>query len=323
MAAQMAVDVDQAFDRAITQSLLLAGAGALVVAVGLSVVMSRYVAVPIGRLARATGQVAGGSYGERLGVEGPRELAALASGFNEMAGALQRAEAQRRALVGDIAHELRTPLATLDGYVEGLIDGVIPPSAETWAVLQGEARRLGRIVADLQEVSRTEAGQLRLSLQPLDPAAAVRTAAGRLGPEFAAKGITLSVEAAPGLPPVEADPDRLQQVLANLLSNALRHTPPGGTVGAHVTQQGAMIRFSVVDSGSGIAAEDLPRVFERFFRADPSRARASGGSGVGLTIAKALVEQMGGSIEAASAGPGQGATFTFELPVAGRPLPQS
>lgn len=315
MSEAMDAGLNAAFRRSMTEALAIAGAAALVVAVVASVVVSRQVSDPLNRLASATRRIARGHYAERVPAGGAGEVAQLASSFNEMAAALEQAERRRLELIGDVAHELRTPLATLSGYLEGLLDGVVEPTPRTWAMLHAEAGRLTRLVEDLQELSRAEARQLSLALQAVDPAAAVQAAIDRLRPDFAAKGITLDAILGPALPAVRADPDRLAQILTNLLSNALRYTPAPGRVQLMVARTPTSVRFQVQDTGAGIAADDLPHIFERFYRVEKSRARASGGSGIGLTITKALVEAMDGHVEAASAGPGQGAIFTVDLPV--------
>jgi signal transduction histidine kinase len=311
----MAAELNAAFRRSLTESLLIAGALALGVAVAASAIVSRQVVGPLARLATAAQRIARGYYAERVPGSGTDELDQLAVSFNEMAAALEDAERRRRQLIGDVAHELRTPLATLSGYLEGLQDGVVQPSDRTWAMLGAETARLTRLVEDLQELSRAEAHQLSLALQPVDATTAVQAAVDRLAPEFVAKGLTLDVTVPPGLS-LRADPDRLIQVLTNLLSNALRYTPAPGHVQLAVSRTSQTIRFQVQDTGVGIAAEHLPHVFERFYRVDKSRARALGGSGIGLTITKALVEAMGGHIAVASAGAGQGTTVTVELPLA-------
>ena len=233
-----------------------------------------------------------------------------------MPGALEQAERRRLELIGDVAHELRTPLATLEGYLEGLLDGVVEPSAPTWARLHDEARRLRRLVDDLQELSRAEARQLVLDIREAPAAAIVQAALDRLGAEFAERGLDLRVVVAPGLPPVRADRDRAVQVLTNLLTNALRYTPAPGRVEVAVARTGAAVTIRVADTGIGFTPEQAGRLFERFYRADGSRARALGGAGVGLAIARALVDAMGGRIWAESPGPGRGSTFAFTLPLA-------
>jgi signal transduction histidine kinase len=225
-------------------------------------------------------------------------------------------ERGRLQLIGDVAHELRTPIATLEGYLEGLLDGVVEPSDRTWAKLHAEAGHLRRLVEDLQELSRAEAHQLAVAPRPVEPEAIVRSAVERLEPDFAAKALELKVDVAPALSPIQADPDRVVQVLTNLLTNALRYTPSPGRVELTVVRTGPAVLFRVADTGIGIEPEHLSRVFERFYRVDKSRSRTLGGAGVGLTIAKALVEAMGGRIWAESGGANRGATFNFELPLA-------
>jgi signal transduction histidine kinase len=233
-----------------------------------------------------------------------------------MAAALEGAEQRRVALIGDVAHELRTPLATIEGYAEGLLDGVVAPTAETWAVIHDEAARLRRLVADLQELSRAEAHQLPLQPVPTSPTALAEQAVARLAAQFTDKGVSLINAVPPDLPPVQADPDRVLQVIINLLGNALRYTPAGGTVRLSAERQGAVVVLTVADTGLGIAPDHLPHLFERFYRVDKAHSRALGGSGIGLTIAQAIVEAHGGQIAAASPGLGQGATFSFTLPIA-------
>lgn len=244
------------------------------------------------------------------------ELGALGHSFNELAAALEATERRRLELIGDVAHELRTPVATLEGYLEGLLDGVVEPNERTWGRLHDEASRLRLLVSDLQELSRAEARQMSLSLRPVDPGDVVRAAIDRLDGQFAEKGLELRVDVADGLPFVQADADRAVQVLTNLLSNALRYTPAPGQVVIRVTGESGFVKFAVADTGLGLAPEDLAQVFERFFRVEKSRSRVLGGSGVGLTISRALVEAMQGRIWGESAGIGRGSTFAFTLPVA-------
>jgi signal transduction histidine kinase len=217
-----------------------------------------------------------------------------------------------------VAHELRTPISTLEGYLEGLLDGVIAPTPETWARLHDEAGRLHRLVTDLQDLSRVEARQLSLTLEAVAPAPLAEAALDRVRPVFAEKGLALAAEIPATLPAIRADRDRVVQVLTNLLTNALRYTPAPGQVTLILSRAAGSseLLFQVTDTGIGLAPEQLPHVFERFYRVDKSRSRAAGGSGIGLTIARALVEAMGGRIWATSAGPGQGSTFAFTLPVA-------
>ena len=303
-----------AFREAMTEALVFATAAAVIMAVVASLFVTRRIVDPLQRLAGASRRIADGHYAERVPVQSQDELGDLARSFNTMASALEATERRRRELIGDVAHELRTPIATLEGYLEGLLDGVVEPGPPTWARLHGEAGRLRRLVDDLQELSRAEARQIPLVLHPTDPSTIARVSLDRLGSSFSEKGLELHSQIAPKLPRVQADADRAAQVLSNLLSNALRYTPAPGTVQLLVRKVDGGVEFTVCDTGIGIAQEDLPRVFERFYRVDKSRSRALGGAGIGLTISKALVESMGGRIEAESAGAGHGSTFTFTLP---------
>jgi signal transduction histidine kinase len=311
--------LDTAFRAALMRALLLSTALATLTAILLSLFVSRQITLPVQRMVAAARRIGSGHYAERVTVppaDTGDELGELAAGFNDMASSLEHTERHRLELVGDVAHELRTPIATLQGYLEGLLDGVVTPSPETWARLHTETGRLRRLVDDLQELSRAEARQIAMVPKPVAPESIVDAAVSHVESQFTEKGLTLTVTELPSLPRVLADADRAVQVLSNLLTNALRYTPTPGRVEVAAMQQGAYVAFRVSDTGIGIASDALPRVFERFYRADKSRSRALGGSGIGLTIAKALVEAMGGRIMAESAGPDQGSTFTFTLPVA-------
>ena len=311
------VALADAFRGSLAQGLLVAAGAAVVTAIGASVFVSRRIASPIHQLAHASRRIADGHYSERVVAWGQDELAELGASFNAMAGALEETEQRRMQLIGDVAHELRTPMATLRGYLEGLMDGVVQPSDETWARLQAETARLHRLADDLQELSRAEARQLSLNLERVAIADTVRVVADRLHDDFVEHGLSLDIHVSDGLPLVIADSDRLVQVLTNLVTNALRYTPAPGHVGLQVIYTGGReVTVAVCDTGIGIAAEHLPHVFDRFYRIDKSRSRALGGSGVGLTIARAAVEAMGGRMWAESEGPGGGSTFRFTLPVA-------
>jgi two-component system sensor histidine kinase BaeS len=316
MMAGMEQALTAAFRSAMLQALLLSASAAVLAAVVVSLMLSARIVNPLQQLLAASARIAAGHYAERVPEVGHDELGLLAAQFNTMAAELEAAERRRVALIGDVAHELRTPLATIEGYTEGLLDGVIEPHPETWVVLHDEVGRLRRLVADLQELSRAEARQLPLHRVAVEPIALVTQAVDRLAPQFDAQGTTLLHDVTPDLPAMHVDSDRIIQVLINLLGNALRYTPAHGTVIIRVIRQGNDIVFSVTDTGIGIASEHLPHLFERFYRVDKARSRALGGSGIGLTIAKALVEAHGGRIRAESAGVGQGATFVVTLPIA-------
>jgi two-component system sensor histidine kinase BaeS len=295
---------------------LLAGLAATVAAVGASLFVTGRIVGPIRHVLAATRRISAGSYDERVPVAEDDELGALSESFNAMAAALEEDERSRREFISDVSHELNTPLSTLQGYVEGLLDGVVEPTEETWGLMYAETERMRRLVDDLRQLSSAEAGRLVLDIAPVPTEEPVRLATEAMRPLFAEKGVRLRVEVSEALPEVLADADRVVQVLANLLSNALRHTPAGGLVVVGAGAHGKGVLFRVSDTGAGISAEHLPRVFERFYRVEKSRSREGGGSGVGLAICRALVEAMGGSITAQSAGPGKGSTFSFVLPAA-------
>lgn len=303
------------FTLAMAQALAISSGVAILVAVMVSLAASRQIAQPLERLLVAAQRIAAGHYRERAPVQGDYELARLAAQFNTMAAALENAEQRRVALIGDVAHELRTPLATIAGYVEGMLDAVVEPDEGTWALVLDEVNRLRRLAGDLQELSRVEAGQVALNTTAVAPSALCAAALARLEPQFTEKGVMLRIHVVPDLPPVSADPDRVLQVLINLLGNALRYTPAGGEVVVQAMKAGDTVQWAVRDTGIGIAAEHLPHLFERFYRVDKARTRATGGAGIGLTICKALVELHGGQIWVESAGLGQGATFFFTLPL--------
>ena len=308
--------VEDTFRMAMREALFVGTGAALVAAVGVSLFVTARVVGPIRRLAIASRRVAEGHYAERVAPDSRDELGSLAVSFNEMASSLESAERRRLELIGDVAHELRTPVTTLEGYLEELLDEQIEASPELWAKLHGEAGRLRRLIDDLQQLSRAEARQLTIRLDTIAPDDVVREVVDRLAPQFDEKGLRFTLEVAPGLPSVRADRDRAQQVLVNLLTNALRYTPAPGSVGLTVRPLDREVELAVTDTGVGIAAEHVPHVFERFYRVEKSRSRALGGSGIGLTIAKALVEAMGGRIWAESGGLGQGSRFGFTLPTA-------
>ncbi len=308
-------DLDRQFHNAVTDALVRAALAALVAAGVVSWAISRGILAPIRRLSAASNTIAEGHYDQRLSYARSDELGDLIDSFNRMAAALAETEAIRQQLIGDVSHELKTPLSSIKGFMEGLQDGVIPATPETFQLIHDEATRLERLARDLQELSRAEASfELLRERHPVSTL--VADAVARLRPQFADKGVQLDVMDVHALPPVLVDRDRVVQVLINLLGNALQYTPRGGRVSVRVAQADSMLRVAVQDTGAGLAAEDLTRVFQRFYRVDKSRARTSGGSGIGLTIARHIVEAHGGRIWAESPGLGQGSTFIFTLPLA-------
>jgi len=303
------------------EALSLATLTALFAAVLASFLVSRQVVTPIQKMMILSQRIADGKYHERLNLPGGKlpnhldELDQLALSFNQMAEKLEKTEAMRRQLIGDVSHELRTPLTAIKGYIEGMMDGVIPAEPETYQVVQSEISRLQRLVDDLQELSRVEARAFMLNPGLVSMADLVETVKRNFEQQFKDKNIWFETQVEEGLPRVRVDRDRILQVLTNLVGNALQYTPMGGKVWMHVSWEKSDIHVSVIDTGIGIAPEHLPFVFNRFYRADPSRTRSSGGSGIGLTIAQALVKAHGGRIWAESEGVGRGSTFHFTLPL--------
>jgi histidine kinase len=291
----------------------LAGLGAAAV---VSLLISRRLTAPLRDMTFASQRMAEGRYSERVQVGGGDELGQLAVSFNSMAEKLEQVEAMRRRLIGDVAHELRTPLTAIKGSMEGLVDGVLPASPETFAQVAAETERLNRLVDDLQELSRVESGAVALDLKPVSLPELIETTRKRLAPSYTSKGVSLTLDVPASLPAVRADTDRLLQVLTNLLGNALQYTSSGGHVSMSAETRAGVILVRVTDTGIGIPPEHLPHIFDRFYRVDKSRSRqAGGGSGIGLTISKVLVEAHGGHLWAESPGEGRGSTFLFTLPL--------
>jgi two-component system sensor histidine kinase BaeS len=292
-------------NRSLLVSVAVTGSAAVLLALGLS----RRILRPVEALTQAARAVGAGDLSRRVGVTTDDEIGELAQAFNSMAESLARLEQPRRNLVTDVAHELRTPLSNVRAYLEGMCDGVIEPSPEAIASIYEEALLLSKLVDDLQELSLAEAGAMKLHRRPL---ALLETVTKALA---AAKGISLATDLPPDLPLVDADPDRVGQVLRNLLSNAVAHTATGGHVLVRARPSGAEVQVTVQDDGEGIPEKHLPHIFDRFYRADDSRARTTGGSGLGLAIAQQLVQAHGGRIWAEST-EGEGSLFHFTLPIA-------
>jgi signal transduction histidine kinase len=319
-AEELESDLFTSFRAAVTEALALAALSALLVAAVASYLISRQVVAPVTEMKNASRRIAEGHYDERVRVAGDLsrgeqdELGQLALDFNQMANRLEMTESLRGQLIADVTHELRTPLTTIKGSLEGLMDGVLPAEAGTYQQIYQETDRLARLVNDLQELSRVEAGAFELNIQPVSVSEQVGRVVQILDRQFEEKVVSLTVDVPPNLTDVLADADRLFQVLLNLLGNALQYTPSGGNVTVSAKKQGEEINFAISDTGIGIPADNLPQIFTRFYRVDKSRSRAGGGSGIGLTIAKYLVEAHGGRIWADSEGRGKGSTFSFSLP---------
>jgi histidine kinase len=312
----MMSDFYQSFQASFNESLVSAVLAASLAALIVSFVFSRSILAPVQTMKNASQRIAEGHYDERVQSHGSDELSQLAGSFNQMAEQLEQVENMRRRLIADVAHELRTPLTAIKGSAEGLMDGVLPASAETYGQIHAESERLNRLVDDLQELSRVESRSTQLDIRSVDSTALVKTVIKRMQYQFDEKRITLTSSLP--LEPIHfpADEGRVIQILTNLISNALQYTPEHGTVTVSIERDKTEARISVRDTGFGIPAEHLAHIFDRFYRVDKSRSRARGGSGIGLTIAKHLVEAHGGKIWAESAGENKGSVFVFTLPLA-------
>ena len=301
----------QMYDDSVTAVVVAASIVAVLASVGLAIVLARMLARPLNEIGGAARRIADGDYAARVPRDGPEELASLADSFNQMAASLERQESMRRDFIANAAHELRTPLTNLQGYLEALRDGVITADRATYESLHEEADRLVRLSRSLDALAEGDAGASPPTPIELDLATAVRSAIELAAPAIERAGLRLETDI-PAALPARADPDRLAQVLANLLSNAVRYTPAGGSITVRVERRPADVLISVVNTGDGIPPEDLDRVFERFYRVEKSRDRARGGAGIGLAIVKQLVEQGGGRVGAESQ---EGLTrFWFSLP---------
>lgn len=311
----------------VNRSTWLAGLAAGGLALVLGLLLFRQIVAPVRAVTTAAQHIAAGQLDQRVPVTSGDEIGQLAGAFNQMADALARDRQLRQNMIADIAHELRTPLSVIQANLEAMLDGVLPTTPEEIGALHDETALLSRLIADLRLLSLAEAGQLKLEHAETDLGELVTKTAERMRPQADAGGVNLVVDVAPGLPPVNVDADRIGQVIGNLVSNALRYTPVGGRVSIqtsvissqtradHRLATGYWLLTTVADTGTGIAPEDLPYVFDRFYRANKSRNRASGGSGIGLAIVKQLVEAHGGRVGVESE-VGQGTRFWLTLPVA-------
>jgi two-component system, OmpR family, sensor histidine kinase BaeS len=299
------------YDDSVTRVVIAATVVAVLASVGLAIVLARMLVKPLAEIGRAARRIADGDYAARVPREGPEELKSLADSFNQMASALERQEEMRRDFIANAAHELRTPLTNLQGYLEALRDGVITADRATYESLHEEADRLVRLSRSLDALAEGDAGTSSPRLVELDLGSAIRSAIDLAAPSAERAGLRVETDV-PAALPARADPDRLAQVLANLLSNAVHHTPAGGLISVRAERRPGDVLVSVANTGDGIPAEDLDRVFERFYRVEKSRDRARGGAGIGLAIVKQLVESFGGRVGAESQG---GLTrFWFSIP---------
>jgi signal transduction histidine kinase len=306
---------DVAFVWAINRSVLLGAGVACLAAVAITLLLAGSIVKPVESLTAAARRMKTGDLAVQVPVGSEDEIGELAHAFNAMASGLAQQEKLRRSMVEDIAHELRTPLTNLRGYLEAARDGLLAPDSALVENLYEETMLLQRLVTDLQDLALADAGQLALVREPTPLSALAEQAVGILRPQAEAKGVTLQVAVPPELPLVDVDPGRIGQVLRNLLYNAYLHTPTGGRIAVAAQVQGPMVAVSVADTGLGISADDLPHVFDRFYRGDKSRARHTGGAGLGLAIVRQLVIAHNGNVSVTSE-TGQGSVFSFTVPVA-------
>ncbi len=302
---------------AIERSLLWASIAGFLTALALSVVVGERLVGPIRRITESVRRLGEGDLTKRVPVAGPVEVAELSDNFNRMADALSRSEDNRRKMVADVAHELRTPLSILIGYLEAMRDGVVPGDGAALAVVETQGRHLARLVQDLQDLALSDAGELATALDPLDLAALARGLVPAWAVEAQTHGISLAWTGGPEPQtplPVRGDAERLRQALGNYLANAVHHTPAGGRITVGATRVGDWARLFVADTGPGIPPEEAAHVFERFYRVDRARSSRTGGSGLGLAITRNLVERMGGRVGVDST-PGAGSVFWLELPL--------
>ncbi|MBI4285456.1 MAG: HAMP domain-containing protein [Chloroflexi bacterium] len=305
----------QNLGKSVNRFLVLGGILAVVIALVFTFVLSRRFLAPLKTLTVAAKALGKGDFTHRVQVRDKGEIKALAETFNSMADDLQRTEKLRQDMIADTAHELRTPLSNIRGYLEAIRDGVVQPDTATIDSLNEEVTLLSRLLDDLQELAMAEAGQLKLVVQPENIAEVIGQAVAATQANASAKGVIMAINPAERLPLCNIDAQRIGQVLRNLINNAVTHTPKGGSVTIAAKQEDRWVKISVTDTGEGIPSAELANIFERFYRVDKSRARATGGSGLGLTIAKRLVEGHGGTITAESE-VGKGSRFTFSIPVA-------
>jgi len=308
--------LEERFFARLREYLVAGGLMAAAIALLLGLAFSRSLSTPLQRLAEASRSIAERDFGQRVHASGTAEIVEVAEAFNEMASGLEKAEQLRRDLVADVAHELRTPLSVLQGNLRALLDGVYPLTQAEVAQVYDQTRLLSRLVDDLRDLALADAGQLRVELVPTHLEPLLQSAVEKLSTASDAHGVDLLLRIPEALPQVDADADRVAQIIGNLLVNALGHTPDGGRITVAASAGENNVQVTVSDSGQGIPAEHLDRVFDRFWRSDPSRTRdrrLSSGTGLGLSIVQALVRAQNGRIWVESK-PGLGTSFHFTLP---------
>lgn len=315
-AIRAVVNLDEAFRDVSLLAMTVGGLSALVIAVVVSMLMTRQIRNSIAEVGEAANRIASGETGFRLQpTRLGSEFNGLVDAFNDMAAKLDAVAQTRRQMLSDLAHEMRTPLASLKGHLEGIEDGIVPQDRHTTAILATQVSRLEHLAQDMRSLTQAEEGVIHLRLTHQEPAGLVADAIAAAEPNARSRQVELAARVPAGqVSPVLLDRERTGQVLSNLVDNALRHTPSGGLVTVSLTDDADAVTFTVTDTGEGIDAEDLSRIFLRFYRVGEGREASPGGSGLGLAISKSLVEAQGGTLTAASAGPGQGAAFTVRMP---------
>ena len=303
------------FLRTVWWQFLVVGAVAATISLLVARLMARGMTQPLRDMASAARRMETGDYSARVPTRSRDEVGRLAAAFNRMSGELENLEQSRRDLVANVSHELKTPITAIRAHLENLLDGVERPDPATLEVMLGQVERLGRLVDQLLDLSRLESGEVPLRVEELTLQPMVDELISEIGVALPGRGVTVTNGVPGDLPTLTADRERLHQVLFNLMDNAIRFTPEGGEVTVSARRENGSVEIAVSDTGSGISPEHLPRLFERFYRADPSRSRGDGGTGIGLAIARSVVEAHGGTIRAESL-PGRGSVFTFDLPAA-------
>jgi signal transduction histidine kinase len=293
---------------------IIGGLLAVIVALGVTFFISRNILFPVRALTAAAHKWGKGDLSQRVTITDKSEIGDMAATFNSMAANLERDIQLRREMIADVAHELRSPLTNIRGYLEAVRDNIVQPDEKTIGTIYDETMMLSRLIADLQELSLAESGELKLYCENIDSPDLIKQAISAVQGKALGKGLALDMDTPAGLPQIYVDPLRIKQVLLNLLGNAIAHTPRGGAITVAAIENGDMIDISVTDTGEGIPADELENIFERFHRVDKSRTRATGGSGLGLTIARSLVEAHGGKITVKSE-LGKGSHFSFTLPI--------
>jgi signal transduction histidine kinase len=300
------------FLQSVNRAILFGTLGAVVVALFVGIILARTISRPVREVTEATRIVAEGNLGYQVPVRTKDELGELAASFNQMSDDLAQSNEQRRQMTADIAHDLRTPLSVILGYMESLSTGKLQPSQQTFEIMYAKGRHLQHMIEDLRTLAMADAGELPLTRRPVEPGILLEHTALAHMVQAQEQGVTIRVEIDPGLLQIEVDPERMGQVFGNLVSNALRYTPEGGEIILSATGDGSSVQLKVKDTGAGIDPADLPHIFSRFYRSDRSRQQ-NGESGLGLAIARSIVEAHGGSLTVASK-LGQGTTFTIIIP---------